>query len=127
MLNEVAVMARSLERYGDRATLVHPWVKRMGRQPTLVASLDESGAITRLEVTPPEEAVELPKLQQSNHANFPGVNIEGPLFDLAPGTDWLAGKPGDIRSRLENLRKACEEGALRKGAAKALKTAKTFC
>ncbi len=116
MLNELAILSRSLDRYNVPDGSVHPWVKRLGRSETLVLGLDESARVRSVELREPDEALKLYKIQQSNHGNFPGINVDAPIFVLdgvAVATlHWLETPEEEIYRRAGALRTACEGAPL---------------
>jgi hypothetical protein len=109
MLNELAKVRDSLERYGVDYGGTHPWVKRLGRAPTLVVGLDAVGAVGTLDLIPAERAAELFKIQPSFHSNFPAANLDAPILRLEARDlkGYLQVADDDLRGRLEKLREAC--------------------
>lgn len=123
MLNELATLRDSLERHNIEYGGAHPWVKRMGRAPTLVAGLGTSGQVHSLELLSAEEAATLFKIQRSNHSNFPGVNVDSSVWEMDESAVrvWQATPVTDIRGRVAALRIACAAGRLSKKAVEGLR------
>ncbi len=148
MLNELEVLRRSLARYGVPEKETHPWVKRLARSPTVWIGLDAVGKPGAVELIQAERAVELFKIQESFHSNFPGINLTGPVWRLdaaAPATQrWLEspqerkkkdsgatdaaveGTAG-VRNRARLLREACDGALVSERAARDVQRARTIC
>jgi hypothetical protein len=131
MLNELAILRRSLDRYNIPESGTHPWVKRLARSETLILGLDASAQVRSVELREPDEAVALFKIQQSYHSNFPGVNLDAPICRLDPNAAvtlaWLETPEADAYGRTQALRKACEAAPLNPKTASNLRLARKVC
>jgi hypothetical protein len=112
MLNELYTLGRSLDRFHVAVEESHPWVKPLARAEILVAGIDAAGLVTHIERMSRDDAANLFKIQQSNHANFPQVNWTAPLWQLDPKAEavkeWLACPQNEVARRTKLLRQACE-------------------
>jgi hypothetical protein len=145
MLNELEVLRRSLARYGVPESETHPWVKRLARARTVWIGLDAAGKPSVVELIEAERAVELFKIQESFHSNFPAMNVTAPVWRLdaaATATQrWLEsrkerkksaadtglGGTAEVRIRARLLRQACEGVALPERPLRDLERAQTVC
>ncbi|MGO9096978.1 MAG: hypothetical protein ACLQGV_17365 [Bryobacteraceae bacterium] len=146
MLNELEVLRRSLARYGVPEEETHPWVKRLARSPTVWIGLDAAGKPSVVELIGAERAVELFKIQESFHSNFPAMNVTAPVCRLAATATatqrWLesckerkkksaadagAGETAGVRIRARLLREACEGVSLSERPLRDLERAQTVC
>src|ERR1017187_9773296 len=111
MLNELYTLDRSLNRFRVSVQESHPWFKRLGRSPLLIAGVDASGAVAGIGQMDTQDAVSLFKIQPSNQANFPQVTWNGPIWNLDRKSgavqEWLTCPAKEIRRRAELLRQAC--------------------
>jgi hypothetical protein len=85
MLNELSLVADSLERLGINPVPRHPRINPMGKNKTmLVVGLDASAIPSTFEFFPGEVAGKLFRIEQgSAGSSFPGFNIPVPLCGLA--------------------------------------------
>ena len=148
MLNELEVLRRSLARYGVPEKETHPWVKRLARKATAWIGLEAAGKPGAVELIEAERAVELFKIQESFHSNFPGINLTGPVWRLDAGAAttqrWLeshkerkkkgsggagaaVGGTPEARNRARLLRQACEGTLLSERAVRDVQRAQTIC
>ena len=131
MLNELAILRRSLDRYNVPDSGTHPWVKRLGRSETLILGLDGSAQVQSVELRDPDEAMSLFKVQENYHSNFPGINLDAPICRLDPKAastlTWLETPEADIYRRAQALRKACEGAPLNPKAAGNVRLARKVC
>ncbi len=131
MLNELYTLDRSLVRFNVAVEESHPWVKRLGRGDLLIASVNAAGLIMGIERRDKDTAVELFKIQESNHANFPQVNWPAPIWHLdreSPEVqEWLSSPPQDVMRRVGLLRKACENAPATAEQDRALSRMREFC
>ncbi len=126
MLNELATLRASLERHNIEYRGRSPWVKRMAKSPTLVAGLDTSGQVRSLELLSADEAATLFKIQPNNQSNFPGVNVDSPVWGMVESAvkAWRETPVTDIRGRVAALSAASASGQLSKKALKGLRRIK---
>jgi hypothetical protein len=131
MLLELYQTSRSLAHFQVDIGESHPWVKRLGRSEVLIAGLDASGMVTRIEYLGTEDAVKLFKIQQSNHANFPQVNWSVPVWTLestsAAVQAWRERPATEAIPRVALLRAACAEAGLAKNPNRSVKGLREFC
>jgi hypothetical protein len=131
MLNELYTLDRSLNRFRVNVQESHRWVKRLGRSPLLIASVDSSGAVAEIGQMGTQEAVSLFKIQPSNQANFPQVTWNGPIWNLdresSAVQEWLACPDKEVRRRAELLRRACTGTEIATGQGRAVTRMREFC
>jgi hypothetical protein len=131
MLNELYTLERSLKHFNVAVDETHPWVKRLGRAPLLLASVDVSGLVTVVEHMDKQAAVTLFKIQESNHSNFPQVNWSSPIWHLDRNAgavqEWLACSAEDVKQRVGLLRKACATAEPSAGQTRILLRMQEFC
>jgi hypothetical protein len=131
MLNELYTAQVSLEKFGVSADKSHPWVKRLGRAELLIASVDSSGLVTKIEQMNKLQAVALFKIQASNHTNFPQVNWNSPIWSLNQDSnavrEWRASAVIDVRLRVDLLRNICADAGVTRGQERILARMQEFC
>jgi hypothetical protein len=116
MLNELRTLDRSLNRFQVDVGEAHPWVKRLGKADLLIVGVDTGGLVTQVEHIPTDEAVKLFKIQESNHANFPQLNWNTPIWKIdessAEFQKWQECPAVDVIRRIELLRGLCAAGSI---------------
>jgi len=131
MLNELYTLDRSLKRFNIAVEGTHPWVKRLGRANVLIAGVNVSGVVTRVELVHKQDAVALFQIQKSFHSNFPKLNWDSPMWNLRPDEqefrDWQACPDKDVMQRARLLRSACAGSELKPQQIHALAKMREFC
>lgn len=88
MLNELAVLSRSLAERGIKPQPQHRWIKKFKKGPAIIAELDERGGLVRVSHLSAEEVVRLSNIAPDNQKSFPGFNFNCPLLTVPDGTAW---------------------------------------
>ena len=122
MLNELAILAKSLQQFNVPVEPVHPWVKTIPKKATLILGLNAQGFVTSLELMDKLQAARLCKIQQNNHSNFPALNWDKPVWLLKRETlDALERIPKrDLQRRVAFLKTACGSSPLATGQSKTI-------
>src|ERR1039458_7490650 len=87
LLNELAVLSRSLSSRGIQTQTWHPWIQTYKKGEALVAELDAAGSVARASLLSREEVASLRNIARDFHNSFPGFNLNCPL--LAPNDPAL--------------------------------------
>src|ERR1035441_5216093 len=131
MLNELYTLDRALNRFRVNVQESHPWVKRLGRSPLLIAGVDSSGAVAEIGQMDTQDAVSLFKIQPSNQANFPQATWNGPIWNLdrtsGAALEWLGCPVKEVRRRAELLRGVCAGADIATGQGRAVTRMREFC
>lgn len=80
MLNDLYLIAESLERNSVEIPTLHPWIQPFPKGEALVADLDESSDIKRVRLLSKDETASLYNIRQSDQRSFPGFNLKTPLL-----------------------------------------------
>lgn len=116
MLNELATLRSSLKQFNVHVQELHPWVTRLGYSDALILGLDSSGRVGAVEFLDKRRAVQLPKIKQSNHSNFPSLNWDAPIWRGANRLEQIREfrecPRDDVRARLALLKKICTKAEL---------------
>jgi hypothetical protein len=116
MLNEISTLCSSLRQFNVQVQELHPWIKRLARSAGLIVGIDSAGHVGSVEYFDKQRAMQLPKIQESNHSNFPALNWVSPIWQLQLSEQQsaaLADCPReDVRRRLVLLRNHIVEAKL---------------
>lgn len=82
MLNELSTLHASLKHFNVHVQEMHPSVKRLARSAGMIIGIDANGYAGSIEYFDSQQAVQLSKIQKSNHSNFPSFNWESPIWKL---------------------------------------------
>jgi hypothetical protein len=108
MLNELSTLHDSLKHFNVHVQEMHPSVKRLARSAGLIVGMNPDGGVGSVEFFSKQQAVQLPKIQESNHSNFPAFNWESPVWKLQLSPQQHADMEGcsrkDVRRRLALLK-----------------------
>jgi hypothetical protein len=88
LLNELAVLSRSLTARGIHVQSWHPSIQPFRKGDALVAELGEAGDVARVSLLSAKEVARLCRIAPNNHSFFPGFNLNCPIFEVADATLW---------------------------------------
>src|SRR4051812_10055265 len=112
MLLELYQTSRSLDRFQVDIGESHEWVKPLRQADVLVAGLDITGMVRRVDYVGKGDAVKIFSIQPSNHASFPQVNCGPPLWRIdLQSTAFRALRHCPVEhvaERIQLLREACQ-------------------
>ena len=88
MLNELAVLSRSLSARGIQAQAWHPWMQTFRKGEAIVAELDATGNLARVSLLSAEHVAGLRNIAPDFHNSFPGFNLNCPLLEVEDAQLW---------------------------------------
>jgi hypothetical protein len=84
MLAELQDVARSLQDYGLTPQALHPWVKPLGRGALVIANVDGSFSVRKVELLNAIDGLGLERIQRDNQNSFPASKLISPLIQIPP-------------------------------------------
>ena len=80
MLAELQDIARSLSDAGLTPDALHPWVKPLGKGALVIASIDDSFSVRKVELLDSVDGLGIEKIQRDNQNSFPANKLVSPLI-----------------------------------------------
>jgi hypothetical protein len=80
LLNELAVLRRSLAEQGVQTASWHPSIQPLRKGPAVIVELDAEGSPANVGSLLPVQALDLRNIQPDNQKRFPAFNLDCPLF-----------------------------------------------
>src|ERR1700722_17482539 len=87
MLAELQEVARSLREAGLTPDALHPWVKPLGKGALLIANIDDSFSIKKVELLDSVDGLGIEKIQRDNQNSFPANKLISPLIENPPESE----------------------------------------
>jgi hypothetical protein len=87
MLIELQDLSRSLQDYGLSPEAVHPWVKPLGKGALVIASVDSSFSVKKVELLDAVEGLGIERIQRDNQNSFPSSKLISPLIESLPESE----------------------------------------
>jgi hypothetical protein len=97
MLAELQEVANSLRVAGIVLPGLNDWVKPQEKGDYIVASLNEAGGVSEVEIRAWDESVRLFKIKKDNQNSFPAYKLDAPLWHVP------AGHPARVELKRKNL------------------------
>ena len=118
MLNELYVLAKSLEKCGLNPPTYHPSLKRNAKKDGFVLGIEDDGSVGFVEFCEAQKMGEVWRIESgSNGISFPGFNLASPIWkpmdNVAEIVQKLLKLPKNhIQERLELLGTICQHSVL---------------
>ncbi len=111
MLNELSLLARSLEAKGLGVESWDDRIKSFKKGPAYLVRLGPDGTVSRVEWMDDERVAALRRISPQNEKSFPGFNLNHVVYEMDP--EWLLEDGEPSLDRLwERLVEAGETHAL---------------